>query len=70
MLKNFSTHFYPHDSHNGVRLTSSMAVRILARTAQMVLVVFGVVTLIFFVLRLAAGDPARLMNPPGHPSRS
>ncbi len=33
----------------------------------MVLVVLGVATLTFFVLRLAAGDPARLVNPPGTP---
>ena len=33
----------------------------------MVLVVVGAATLTFFVLRLAAGDPARLMNPPGTP---
>jgi peptide/nickel transport system permease protein len=44
-----------------------MAVRILARTAQMLLVVLGAATLTFFVLRLAAGDPARLVNPPGTP---
>ncbi|MBC7773680.1 MAG: ABC transporter permease [Pyrinomonadaceae bacterium] len=31
----------------------------------MVIVVFGVVTLVFFILRIASGDPARLMNPPG-----
>ena len=31
----------------------------------MAIVVFGVVTLVFVILRLAAGDPARLMNPPG-----
>lgn len=31
----------------------------------MAVVVFGVVTLVFVILRLAAGDPARLMNPPG-----
>jgi ABC-type dipeptide/oligopeptide/nickel transport system permease component len=31
----------------------------------MTIVVFGVVTLVFVILRLAAGDPARLMNPPG-----
>ena len=37
----------------------------LRRTAQMVVVVFGVVTLVFFILRLASGDPARMMNPPG-----
>ena len=46
-----------------------MAVRILARTAQMLLVVFGAATLTFFVLRLAAGDPARLVNPPGTPEQ-
>jgi ABC-type dipeptide/oligopeptide/nickel transport system permease component len=33
----------------------------------MALVVLGAVTLTFFVLRLAAGDPARLVNPPGTP---
>jgi len=44
-----------------------MAVWTLRRTAQMVLVVVGAATLTFFVLRLAAGDPARLMNPPGTP---
>jgi peptide/nickel transport system permease protein len=31
----------------------------------MIVVVFGVVTLVFFILRIASGDPARLMNPPG-----
>jgi peptide/nickel transport system permease protein len=31
------------------------------------LVVVGVVTLTFFVLRLTAGDPARLLEPPGTP---
>jgi peptide/nickel transport system permease protein len=31
----------------------------------MAIVVFGVVTLVFFILRIASGDPARLMNPPG-----
>jgi ABC-type dipeptide/oligopeptide/nickel transport system permease component len=31
----------------------------------MVVVVFGVVTLVFFLLRIASGDPARMMNPPG-----
>jgi ABC-type dipeptide/oligopeptide/nickel transport system permease component len=40
---------------------------LLQRTLQMLLVVFGVVTLTFFVLRLASGDPARLMNRPGTP---
>jgi ABC-type dipeptide/oligopeptide/nickel transport system permease component len=44
-----------------------MAGRILRRTAQMALVVLGAVTLTFFLLRLAAGDPARLVNPPGTP---
>jgi len=33
----------------------------------MVFVVWGAATLTFFVLRLAAGDPARLINPPGTP---
>lgn len=37
----------------------------LRRTGQMVVVVFGVVTLVFFLLRVASGDPARMMNPPG-----
>ena len=37
----------------------------LSRTAQMVVVVFGIVTLVFFILRFASGDPARMMNPPG-----
>ncbi len=37
----------------------------LRRTAQMAIVVFGVVTLVFFILRIASGDPAHLMNPPG-----
>lgn len=37
----------------------------LRRTGQMAIVVFGVVTLVFFILRIASGDPARLMNPPG-----
>jgi peptide/nickel transport system permease protein len=31
----------------------------------MAVVVFGVVTLVFVLLRVASGDPARLMNPPG-----
>jgi peptide/nickel transport system permease protein len=44
-----------------------MAVRILRRAAQMLFVVWGAATLTFFVLRLAAGDPARLVNPPGTP---
>jgi peptide/nickel transport system permease protein len=44
-----------------------MVARILRRTAQMLFVVWGAATLTFFVLRLAAGDPARLINPPGTP---
>jgi ABC-type dipeptide/oligopeptide/nickel transport system permease component len=39
----------------------------LQRTAQMALVIFGVVTLTFFAVRLVPGDPARLMEPPGTP---
>lgn len=35
----------------------------------MVLVVLAVVTITFFVLRFAAGDPARLVNPPGTPEQ-
>lgn len=35
---------------------------LLRRTTQMILVVICVVTLVFALLRLAAGDPARLMN--------
>ena len=37
----------------------------LRRTGQMAVVVFGVVTLVFFLLRVASGDPAHMMNPPG-----
>jgi ABC-type dipeptide/oligopeptide/nickel transport system permease component len=44
-----------------------MVGRIVRRTAGMVLVVLAVVTITFFVLRIAAGDPARLVNPPGTP---
>jgi ABC-type dipeptide/oligopeptide/nickel transport system permease component len=44
-----------------------MTIRLARRTAQMVFVVLGAATLTFFVLRLAAGDPARLVNPPGTP---
>lgn len=40
---------------------------LLIRLSHMVLVVLGVVTVAFFVLRLATGDPARLVNPPGTP---
>lgn len=39
----------------------------LARAGQMVLVVWAVVTIVFFILRLTTGDPARLMNAPGTP---
>lgn len=42
-----------------------MLVYLLKRSAQMAVVVFGVITLVFFILRIASGDPARLMNPPG-----
>lgn len=35
---------------------------LIRRVVQMALVVFCVVTLVFLLLRLAAGDPARLMN--------
>jgi ABC-type dipeptide/oligopeptide/nickel transport system permease component len=37
------------------------------RLGHMVLVVLAVMTIAFFVLRLATGDPARLVNPPGTP---
>ena len=40
---------------------------LLIRLGQMVLVVLAVLTIAFFVLRLATGDPARLVNPPGTP---
>ncbi len=40
---------------------------LLIRLSHMVLVVLAVVTIAFFVLRLATGDPARLVNPPGTP---
>ncbi len=40
---------------------------LLIRLGQMVLVVLAVVTIAFFVLRIATGDPARLVNPPGTP---
>ncbi len=49
------------------RLGRSTTARFLARAGQMVLVVWAVVTITFFVLRLATGDPARLVNPPGTP---
>ncbi|MFQ5966782.1 MAG: ABC transporter permease [Acidimicrobiia bacterium] len=41
--------------------------RVLLRVGQMFLVVLAVVTITFFVLRLATGDPARLVTPPGTP---
>jgi ABC-type dipeptide/oligopeptide/nickel transport system permease component len=37
------------------------------RTVQMVFVIFGVVTVTFFAVRLVPGDPARIMNRPGTP---
>ncbi len=40
---------------------------LLIRLGHMVLVVLAVLTIAFFVLRLATGDPARLVNPPGTP---
>ncbi|HUG09028.1 MAG TPA: ABC transporter permease [Acidimicrobiia bacterium] len=40
---------------------------LLIRFVQMVFVVVAVVTIAFFVLRIATGDPARLVNPPGTP---
>lgn len=40
---------------------------LLIRLGQMALVVLAVITIAFFVLRLATGDPARLVNPPGTP---
>jgi ABC-type dipeptide/oligopeptide/nickel transport system permease component len=44
----------------------SGAARFLARrTAQALLVIFGVACVTFLVLRLVPGDPARLMVPPG-----
>lgn len=40
---------------------------LLVRFVQMVLVVLAVTTITFIVLRVATGDPARLVNPPGTP---
>ena len=37
------------------------------RALQMVFVVFGVITVTFFAVRLVPGDPARIMNRPGTP---
>src|SRR5215211_7354269 len=42
-----------------------MSSYLLTRTLQMIIVVFGVVTVTFFAVRLVPGDPARLMEPPG-----
>ena len=42
-----------------------MSSYVLQRTLQMFVVVFGVVTVTFFAVRLVPGDPARLMEPPG-----
>lgn len=46
-----------------------MTVRLALRVGQMLLVVLAVVTIAFFVMRLAPGDPARLVNPPGTPEQ-
>jgi ABC-type dipeptide/oligopeptide/nickel transport system permease component len=51
----------------GERLGRSAGARFLIRAGQMFLVILAVVTITFFVLRLATGDPARLVNPPGTP---
>lgn len=40
---------------------------VLQRFLQMLVVIFGVVTVTFFAIRLVPGDPARLMEPPGTP---
>lgn len=40
---------------------------VLQRLAQTVLVLFGELTVVFFMLRLAPGDPAQLMLPEGAP---
>jgi peptide/nickel transport system permease protein len=40
---------------------------IFQRTLLMIVVIFGVVTVTFFAVRLVPGDPARLMEPPGTP---
>ena len=44
-----------------------MRTYIFHRFLQMLVVVFGVVTVTFFAVRLVPGDPARLMEPPGTP---
>ena len=44
-----------------------MRLYILQRFMQMLVVIFGVVTVTFFSIRLVPGDPARLMEPPGTP---
>ena len=40
---------------------------VVSRFLQMLVVIFGVVTVTFFAVRLVPGDPARLMEPPGTP---
>jgi ABC-type dipeptide/oligopeptide/nickel transport system permease component len=49
------------------RLERTVAARFVVRAGQMLLVILAVVTITFFVLRIATGDPARLVNPPGTP---
>ena len=49
------------------RLEPTVAARFVVRAGQMLLVILAVVTITFFVLRIATGDPARLVNPPGTP---
>ena len=44
-----------------------MGIYALQRSVQMLVVVFGVVTVTFFAVRLVPGDPARMMEPPGTP---
>lgn len=44
-----------------------MRAYVLRRAAQMLFVIFGVVTVTFFAVRLVPGDPARIMNRPGTP---
>jgi len=42
-----------------------VATYVVQRTLQMIVVIFGVVTVTFFAVRLVPGDPALLMEPPG-----
>src|SRR5688572_9705380 len=44
-----------------------MRLYVVSRFLQMLVVIFGVVTVTFFAVRLVPGDPARLMEPPGTP---